>query len=223
MTSRVAITVGAVWVLGTSFAGAQDIWGTPTSAPPAASETSAPSTGEAEVPAPATPEPHAAVPAGELNPNASYSERILAGLRQIVLRDFDGAIATLRGAAQLEPATPRAFCHLGDAQLGRTDWNEARAAYETCARFAALAKDGRHATLAAVGLARVAELSRQSLAERRDAYVRLEAATSDAAAKTMAAGRLAVLDGLIAMDADYVQVRQRIAERAAAAAAAPSK
>ncbi|MFT3923695.1 MAG: hypothetical protein QM778_14280 [Myxococcales bacterium] len=135
-----------------------------------------------------------------------------------MLRDFEGAIATLRGAAQLESANPRAFCHLGDAQLVKADWQEARAAYETCARFAALAKDPRYATLAAVGSARVAELSQASLADRRDAYVRLEAGTSDAAAKTMAASRLAALDTVIAMDTDYVQVRKRIADREAAAA-----
>jgi hypothetical protein len=213
-----AVAVGVVWVLGSSSGSAQDIWGTQTK--PGATEAAAqPVRGQAE-PAAASPEAPASLPAvaaPELDPNGSYSERVLAGLRQIVLRDFEGAIATLRGAAQLEPANARAFCHLGDAQLGRADWSEARAAYETCARFASLAKDQHYATLAAVGLARAAELSQLSLAERRDAYVRLDATTSDVAAKTMAAARLAALDGLVAVDADYAQVRKRIAERAAAA------
>jgi hypothetical protein len=221
MSSRVVVGAALLLVLGGPSAGAQDIWGTQPAPVTAAPAAKAPGSRTVAVPEAATPEAPASLPAvsvPELDPNGSYSERVLAGLRQIVLRDFDGAIATLRGAAQLEPAAARAFCHLGDAQLGKADWAEAKAAYETCARFAGLAKDPRHTTLAAVGMARVAELSQQSLAERRDAYVRLEAGTSDVAAKTMAAARLAALDGLVAMDADYVQVRKRIADRAAAAA-----
>jgi hypothetical protein len=219
--------------LGTSAAGAaaQDIWGTPPAPEVQARESpkAAPTTPPArqprttQVPVAATPEAPADLPAvavPELNPNGSYSERLLAGLRQIVLRDFEGAIATLRDAAQLEPANARAFCHLGDAQLGKADWAEAKAAYETCARFAALAKDPRYATLAAVGSARVTELSQQSLSERRDAYVRLEAGTSDTAAKIMATSRIAAFDGLVVMDNDYAVVRKRIAEREAAAAKA---
>jgi hypothetical protein len=182
---------------------AQDIWGTQT-----------PEGRGASTQGPATVQVAPEV-SSQPDPNGSYAERVLAGLRQIVLRDFDGAIATLRGAAQLEPAAAVAFCHLGDAQLGKADWAEAKAAYETCGRFAALGKDSRYATLAAVGNARVAELSQASLADRRDAYVRLESATSDNAAKIMAAARLQALNGLVALDADYVQVRKRIAERAA--------
>jgi|GEM_PF-4663878 len=232
MSSRVILGAGLCVALVGSSASAQDIWGTRTSEEKAASPASTPAPRSAVTAAPAigtttatTPEaPQASAPAApavkapELDPNGSYSERVLAGLRQVVLRDFDGAIGTLRGAAQLEPSNPSAFCHLGDAQLGKADWAEAKAAYDTCARFSALARDARNATLSAVGLARVAELSQQSLVERRDAYVRLEAGTSDTAAKTMAAARLAALDTLIALDTDYVEVRKRIAEREAAAA-----
>jgi hypothetical protein len=220
MSLRVFLGAGLVAALVGSQAAAQDIWGTrPANEKSAPAASSSPRT--APVPEAAAPEAPASLPpvaVAELDPNGSYSERILAGLRQIVLRDFDGAISTLRGAAQLEPASARAFCHLGDAQLGKAEWLEAKAAYETCGRFAALAKDARDATLAAVGAARVAELSQLSVTERRDAYVRLEAATSDAAAKTMAASRIAALDGLVVMDSDYVLVRKRIAEREALAA-----
>jgi hypothetical protein len=214
----------ALWLAGglasAAPAAAQDIWATPpetssqTSPPPspAAAPAQEPS-GDAEQAAPAPVAPVI------LEPNATYAERVLAGLRQIVARDFDGAIATLRAAAQAEPSAPLAFCHLGDAQLGKADWPEARAAYETCARFAALAKDGRALTLAAVGAARVSELSQQSATERRDAYLRLEAGASDSAAKVMAATRRATLDGLVALEADYAPVRKRIAEREAAKAA----
>ncbi len=156
-------------------------------------------------------------------PGGRYAERVLGGLRQIVLRDFDGALATLRAAAQLEPASPAAFCHLGDAQLGKENWAEARAAYESCARFATLAKDARYATLAAVGNARTAELSKASLTERRDAYLRLSAATSDGPAKAMAQERLGVLEALLANEPAYVEVQKRIAERAAKADEKPAK
>jgi hypothetical protein len=142
---------------------------------------------------------------------------VLTGLRQLVLRDFDGAIASMREAAQMQPAAPAAFCHLGDAQLAKGDWGEAKAAFESCARFAGLSKDARHTTLALVGLARVAELSKASLAERRDAYARLAAATDDPAAAALATSRLTVFDGLVATDKDYVGVRERIAARAAQA------
>lgn len=221
MSLRVFLGAGLLAALIGSQASAQDIWGTQPAPEKAAPASTQRTPRAAQTPTAATPEAPASLPpvaAPELNPNGSYSERILAGLRQIVLRDFEGAIATLRGAAQLEPSSARAFCHLGDAQLGKADWAEAKAAYETCARFATLAKDQRYTTLAAVGTARVAELSQQSLGDRRDAYVRLDAATSDTAAKTMAASRIAALDGLVAMDTDYVQVRKRIAEREAQAA-----
>lgn len=221
MSLRVFLGAGLLAALAGPPASAQDIWGTQP-APERSTPAAAPRTPRtAQVPEAATPEAPASLPpvvVPELDPNGSYSERILAGLRQIVLRDFDGAIATLRGAAQLEPSSARAFCHLGDAQLGKAEWMEAKAAYETCARFAALAKEPRYTTLAAVGTARVAELSQQNLSERRDAFVRLDAATSDTAAKIMAASRIAALDGLVAMDTDYALVRKRIAEREAAAA-----
>lgn len=198
---------------------AQDIWAVPGQT---AAETQASAAAAAE--APRAPEATAGE-ASEAAPSAadeavdsslaegSYGERVLHGLRQLVLRDFDGALSTLRAAAQLEPASPAAYCHLGEAQIGRADWIEARAAFDSCGRFAELSRDERYTTLALVGAARVAELSQVSLNERRDMYVRLAASSASAAAKELATARLAVLDRLIALEAEYDGVRRRIAQR----------
>lgn len=201
---------------------AQDIWAAPTSSSQGSQAAPVSSADSQAAHAPTEPVPvsgQARTAGGfEADGAVRYAERVLAGLRQIVLRDFEGALVTLRAAAQLEPASPAAFCHLGDAQLGKENWVEARAAYEGCARFAALANDVRYATLAAVGNARATELSQASLSERRDAYLRLSAATNDGAAKAMAAGRLGVLEALLVAEPDHTDVRKRIADRAAKAA-----
>lgn len=150
---------------------------------------------------------------------ATYEAAVLAGTRKIVVRDFDGAIVALREAATSEGSRPEAFCRLGDAQLAAGVLEEARAAFETCARFAGTELTSHQLAVALVGLARVTERENKPKDERY-AWQRVLSATRDAVAVNLAQGRLLVLDALLAQESAQAQVRARIAERAAENAAA---
>jgi Flp pilus assembly protein TadD len=193
---------------------AQDIWATP----------DAPAEPKPEpVPAPAAPVMPAAAEPPRYETVAleaqTYEARVLLGLRQIVMRDFAGAVETLRKAARMEPKSPAAFCHMGDAQLEQGVFAEATAAYESCARFAGL-EDPRYAALANVGLARTVEKKSSDLAEEREAWVRARDAIAEPAAKAMAEARIAVYDGALAREKSHEAVRRRIVEREVAQEAA---
>lgn len=148
---------------------------------------------------------------------ATYEASVLAGTRKIVVRDFEGAIAALRESATREGSRPEAFCRLGDAQLALGVLEEARAAYESCARFAGTELTNHQLAVALVGLARVTERENKPKDERF-AWQRVLSATRDAVAVNLAQGRLLVLDALLAQESAQEQVRARIAERAAAKA-----
>jgi tetratricopeptide (TPR) repeat protein len=204
------LTSGLLWV---ATATAQDIWATPDA------DKSAPAQPAAAQPAPATATtpPANGQPAQRFETVAleaqTYEARVLLGLRQIVLRDFDGAVATFRRAAQLEPNSPAAFCHLGDVQLERNYLPEAKAAFESCQRFAGVAADERYVTLALVGLARTFERTKGEQKELRDAWARARDGTEDELAKRMASDRVEKYDAAIAREAAHVAVRRRIVER----------
>jgi tetratricopeptide (TPR) repeat protein len=144
----------------------------------------------------------------------SYDARVLYGLRQVVLRDFEGALATLRAAAQAEPGLPAAYCHLGAAQFEKGDLAEARAAYESCARFARLGSVGRYMSLAYVGLARAVERAEDtSPSERRDAWLRARDGAADDPTRALATARIRGYEAVLAREAAYVPVRERCAAR----------
>jgi hypothetical protein len=184
---------------------AQDIWATPQAE-------AQPSTQPAQ-PAPVAP---VAAAQPDIEPAAieaqNYEARITVGIRQIVLRDFDGAVTTLRRAAQLEPRAPAAFCHLGDAQLEKGVLAEAKAAYESCARFAGLEFE-RYLVLAQVGLARTVEKSQADVSDKRMAWVRARDAVNEPAAKGLAEARIAAYDAAITREKAHESVRRRIVER----------
>ncbi len=152
---------------------------------------------------------------------ATYDADVLAATRKVVVRDFAGAIAALRAAASREASRPEAFCRLGDAQFVQGDFGEARAAYESCQRFATADQSGHEAARAAVGLARVLAAENKP-EEERAAWQTIATTSREALAVTMAQGRLAVLDALIKQEIAYKVVRARIAERASAAHAKPA-
>ncbi len=183
---------------------AQDIWATPEQQNPPPKEASEP-----------------ARPA--LDPDAleaqTYEARVTLGIRQIVLRDYDGAVQTLQRAAQLEPKAAPAFCHLGDAQLERGKLPEAKTAYETCARFSGL-ENQRYMVLAQVGLARVVEKGQGDVNEKRAAWVRARDAVNEPAAKGLAEARIAAYDAAITREKAHEAVRRRIVERDVAREAA---
>lgn len=145
---------------------------------------------------------------------ADYGASVLNGLRKAVQRDFEGALATLREAALREPARAEAFCALGDVQLAKDDVGEARAAFQTCSRFASSAGDARMIALGLVGEARVFERE-ANRRDEREAWKRVATGASLDHAKALAEARIATLDIVIALDADYEGVRTRIAERKA--------
>jgi tetratricopeptide (TPR) repeat protein len=192
---------------------AQDIWATPEQAKPNAQ--AKPPAAETKV---VPPKPAAAAPTQAGFETVAleaqtYEARVLLGLRQIVLRDFDGAIATFRRAAQLEPNQPQAFCHLGEAELQKGDNKEAKLAFDSCARFATLQGDARYATLAVLGVARMIERSNAELKDKRDAWARARDGSGEGPARAMAEARLAMFDAALAREKDYEGVRRRIVER----------
>src|SRR5688572_9512832 len=100
-----ALSMGALPCALAGTAEAQDIWATTPETPAAPKEEPKP-----EAPAPVAPEtPRYETVALEAQ---TYEARVLLGVRQIVMRDFAGAVETLRKAARLEPKAPAAFCHL---------------------------------------------------------------------------------------------------------------
>jgi len=163
--------------------------------------------------APAPVAPRASPDAAQEAAPTSYDGAVLAATRKIVVRDFAGAIAMLRGAATREGSRPEAFCRLGDAQLVQGVLDEARAAYESCARFAGVELSGHPLALALVGLARVSEHENKPEDERA-AWQRVAATVKEPAALSLAQARLLVLDALLAQASAQAQVRARIAERA---------
>jgi tetratricopeptide (TPR) repeat protein len=200
-----ALVVLCVAGLATSMvstAAAQDVWATPRAQGQAPT---APPT------APAAPGASSASAAQAVS-SASYEAMVLAGVRATVLRDFDGAIATLREAGQREPARPEAFCALGDAQLGKEDFAEARAAFGTCERFAQTSQDDRTLAVAMVGQARAFERE-GNRREEREIWQRLSLTVGLESARALAKARLTVLDAMLKLDADYETVRLRIAGR----------
>jgi tetratricopeptide (TPR) repeat protein len=210
-----------------ALSAAQDIWAAPDpNAPSAAPTTPAPSaTPPAAAPTSAPPTPAAKPPAARPSTSkvaASYTEMDLAGVRKIVIRDFDGAIAQLRAAAEKEPARPEAFCHLGDAQLEKSDLSEARIAFQSCARFAQASRDDHFLAVALAGEARVLGLEGKPK-EEREAWQKLATVVSDEPGRALGQGRVKALDAVLALDADYEAVRRRSADRKAQAEPAPTR
>jgi tetratricopeptide (TPR) repeat protein len=151
---------------------------------------------------------------------ATYDGAVLLGTRKIVLRDFESALKELREAASRKAARPEAYCRLGDAQLANADVPEARAAYETCLRFAQKEQDPHQLALALVGLARSFEREHKHQ-EARDAWQRVVTSAKDDAAQALAQARISVLDVVLKQQEAYVTVRARIAERESQAAPIP--
>jgi ATP/maltotriose-dependent transcriptional regulator MalT len=159
----------------------------------------------------------AAVPepaAGARGVAQDYRASVASGLQKAVMRDFEGALGSLREAALREPAHADAFCALGDVQLAKGDLTEARAAFQTCSRFALASGDARMIALGLVGEARVFEREGNKR-EEREAWKRTETAAVLENAKALAVARIAVLDAALALEADYEGVRTRIAQRKA--------
>jgi tetratricopeptide (TPR) repeat protein len=204
MADRVAVAGFFVVVSLCARLQAQDIWATPEQQKPAQQPA-------AEAPPPALD--------GAALEAQTYEARVMLGIRQIVMRDHDGAIQTLRRAAELEPKGAPAFCHLGDAELESGKLAEAKTAFETCARFAGFENE-RYMVLAQVGLARVVEKGPGDVSEKRAAWVRARDAMNEPAAKGLAEARIAAYDAAITREKAHEAVRRRIVERDVAREAA---
>lgn len=196
---RLSMLVAGLSLIASS-ASAQDVWTTP-GAPGAVDVSSTPVVIE-----PAAPD--------------TYDAAVLLGTRKVVLRDFEGALTVLRAAATRDTSRPEAFCRLGDAQLAQGDISEARAAYESCQRFAKAEQNAHQMALSLVGIARTFEREKKSK-EERDTWQRLAAEASDETARALAQARISVLNVIIEQEAAYVAVRARIAEAASKASAKP--
>ena len=199
---RLHVFAGLGLALCAGSASAQDVWATP----------GAPGGVDVSTVAPAV--------VLEAGAPASYDAAVLLGTRKIVLRDFEAALKVLREAASRSASRPEAYCRLGDAQLASQDVPEARAAYETCLRFAKTEQHAHQLALALIGLARSFEQEHKTQ-EERDAWQRVVTSAKDESAQALAQARIAVLDVVLKQQESYIEVRARIAERASQAAPKP--
>jgi tetratricopeptide (TPR) repeat protein len=208
------ILVGLLALLGTSLATAQTGTGTATT------RDTAGTAAEPEEPAPP--------PAPVLEPGISANTppawvAIQRGHRAFQARDFDTALAAYREAAMATPPLPIAHYFIGAAQHAKGQLDEALESFRTVSRLAG----DTDAALKAKALMNIAWTleAKQDLASAREAWLEYKTwcttHASIAGFPQTADERVAAIDTIRQLDETYAAVRQRIAERAAAAAATP--
>jgi tetratricopeptide (TPR) repeat protein len=166
-------------------------------------------------PTPAAPSAAPAESGGE----APYLAIVHDGIRKIVVRDTDAAIALLRQAVEAEPNRPEAYCHLGDAQRIADQLDEAVAAYESCTRFAESAGDERLKRMGIVGQATTLETVPTRQDEAKTLFQQLLNGGPNDPAKLLGSTRIEAIDKVEALNLSYTPVRERIAAREAKNAA----
>jgi tetratricopeptide (TPR) repeat protein len=148
---------------------------------------------------------------------------IQRGHRAFQARDFDTALAAYREAAMATPPLPIAHYFIGAAQHAKGQLDEALESFRTVSRLAG----DTDAALKAKALMNIAWTleAKQDLASAREAWLEYKTwcttHASIAGFPQTADERVAAIDTIRQLDETYAAVRQRIAERAAAAAATP--
>src|SRR5687767_5647103 len=104
-------------------------------------------------------------------PSASpYVQKVANGVRLMVARDFDGAIASLREGVALESGNPLAHYFIGEAQRMKGELAEAIESFRTAARLAGPANEPRWQARALQGVADTLERIPDRIAEARTAW-----------------------------------------------------
>lgn len=156
-------------------------------------------------------------PAETPRPAASpYVQKVANGIRLLVARDFDGAIASLREAAGIEATNPIAHYYLGEAQRMKGELSEAIESFRTAARHAAQANEARWQARALQGVADTLERIPDRITEARTAwqeYARFADTHRDVSFPEMARQRIQAIDTWTELELVTREVRNRIEAR----------
>jgi tetratricopeptide (TPR) repeat protein len=167
-----------------------------------------------------------AAPAGAPHGTPPYATACESGLRLLVSRDFDGALAAFRQAVQISGSDPRAFYYMGEAQRVRGNLNDALEMFRTAARLASASGDARMQARGLQGIAETLERIEGKRNEARTAwteYMRFADQNTAVAFPDLARARIQALDAMRELDETYADVRERIATRVRENASAPAR
>lgn len=145
-----------------------------------------------------------------------YMVEVQNGLRLALARDFEGAVATLREAVQLNPSNPHAYYYIGEVQRMRQSLPEALESFRTARRMAEQANEIVWQARAMQAIAETLERQENQLTAAREAWLAL-ASFADSHRQQVnpeiARARIQAIDVVTEQEQAYVAVRQRIEER----------
>ena len=167
----------------------------------------------------------AAAPAAPTTPRGTppYATQCANGLRLLMARDFDGALAAFRQATSIAGSDPIAFYYMGETQRVRGNLPDALEMFRTAARLAGT--DARWQARAMQGIAETLERTEGKRNEARTAwteYVRFVDQNQGVGYPDLGRARIQALDAMRELDETYADVRERIATRARLNAARPA-
>lgn len=145
-----------------------------------------------------------------------YMVKVQNGLRLAVARDFEGAMAALREAVQLNPSNPHAYYYTGEVHRMRQSLPEALESFRTAKRMAEQAGEVVWQARALQAIAETLERQDNQLRAAREAWLAL-ASFADSHRQQVdpeiARARIQAIDVVTEQEQAYVAVRQRIEER----------
>lgn len=163
-----------------------------------------------------------------------YMVKIQSGIRLIVQKDADGALAALREAVELESARPEAHYYMGTAHRQKDAKDEALKAFRTAAQRAEAAGRPRYHARALFAVAstltrlasstsvekaddeNVAGVNMAELEEAREAWQQVMAFAQGGQSLVnpeVVRSRIQALDQVIEQDRSYSDVRKKILQR----------
>lgn len=166
-----------------------------------------------------------AAPSATPHGTPPYATACESGLRLLVARDFDGALAAFRQAVQITGSEPRAFYYMGETQRVRGELTDALEMFRTAARLASASTDAGMQARALQGIAETLERMEGKRNDARTAwteYMHFTDQQQGVGFPDLARARIQALDTMRELDETYADVRERIATRIRENAAAPA-
>jgi tetratricopeptide (TPR) repeat protein len=155
--------------------------------------------------------------AADAPPSASpYILSVRNGIRLAMARDYDGALAALRGAIQENPSRPHAYYYAGEVHRMNNDLDGALRQFRQGAQIAEQAQDDMLWSRCLKAVAETIERKEGALQQAREAwqqYARFADSHRTVANPEIARARIQAINQVIEQEAAYVAVRQRIAAR----------
>jgi tetratricopeptide (TPR) repeat protein len=156
---------------------------------------------------------------GRKDPNnvtgiSPFMEKLSKGHKQVVARDFTGAIETYRGAITEDDKNPMGHLYLGAAQLLKGDLNEAEASFQTALRTAGTDDNTKAKVLFAIADLRERQNKPEEAKSFWSDYGKFVAEHPKAKGYPASAGeRQKVIDTHQELEKKYGEVRARIQAR----------